>query len=135
MKTKITITIARVLLGAIFAFAGINGFLLLIGIEPLGATSVHVPFMQVLVSTPYVIIPLKAAELTAGILLLINRFVPMALLILVPIGCNIFLFHLFADQSLLLNGFIVLGLLSILLYHYRGHYSQLLVYRTDNVLR
>ncbi|NEM98058.1 hypothetical protein [Pontibacter burrus] len=129
MKYPVIVTAARLLLGAIFAFAGFNGFLLLLGVEPIGPTSLDVPFMQVLVSTLYVFIPLKAAELTAGILLLVNRFVPLALLMLVPISINILLFHVFDDQSLLLNGIVVLVLLAVLLYHYRASYQQLLVYR------
>ncbi|SIT92745.1 hypothetical protein [Pontibacter indicus] len=127
MKTTTMIAIARVLLGAIFTFAGLNGFLYLLGIEPIGATSLHVPFMQVLVSTPFVFVPLKTLELVAGIMLLTNRFVLLALLILLPIGTNILLFHLFADPSLLVNGIVVMVLLGLLLFHYRKHYAGLLV--------
>ncbi|MBB6612201.1 hypothetical protein H7F15_14215 [Pontibacter sp. Tf4] len=127
MRYPVIVTVARLLLGAIFAFAGFNGFLLLFGVEPVGPTSLHVPFMQVLVATPYVIIPLKATELLAGVMLLSNRFVPLALLMLVPIGLNIFLFHVFADPGLLLNGIVVVILLALLLYHYRAYYLQLLV--------
>lgn len=123
------IAVARLLLGAIFTFAGLNGFLFLVGIEPLGATSLHVPLMQVLVSTPFVFIPLKMLELVAGVLLLANRFVLLALLALLPIGMNILLFHLFADQSLLINGIVVMLLLGLLLFHYRKHYACLLVNR------
>lgn len=120
------ITIARILLGAIFTFAGLNGFLFLLGIDPIGATSLHVPFMQVLVSTPFVFIPLKTLELVAGVMLLVNRYVLLALLILLPIGANILLFHLFADPSLLINGIVVVLLLGLLLFHYRKHYAGLL---------
>ena len=122
-----TIIVCRILLGAIFAFAGINGLLLLVGVEPVGPTSLHVPWMQVLVNTHFVFIPLKSLELIAGILLLLNRFVPLALLALLPIGVNIFLLHLFADQALLINGIVVLLLLAVLLSHYRGYYSGLFV--------
>lgn len=121
------ITIARVLLGAIFTFAGLNGFLFLFDIDPIGATSLHVPFMQVLVSTPFVFIPLKALELVAGVMLLANRYVLLALLVLLPLGVNILLFHLFADPSLLINGIVVMLLLGLLLFHYRKHYAGLLV--------
>ncbi|MDX5421255.1 MAG: hypothetical protein LPK14_03305 [Hymenobacteraceae bacterium] len=126
-KATILVTVARVLLGAIFTFAGLNGLILLLGIAPVGTTSLHVPLMQVLVSTPFVFIPLKMLELLAGMLLLANRFVPMALLALVPVGVNIFLFHLFADQALLINGIVVLLLLGVLLYHYRSCYAGLLI--------
>ncbi|MDO6389874.1 hypothetical protein Q4E40_07025 [Pontibacter sp. BT731] len=126
MKTTAMITIARILLGAIFTFAGLNGFLFLLGIDPIGATSLHLPFMQVLVSTPFVFIPLKTLELVAGVMLLVNRYVLLALLILLPIGVNVLLFHLFADPSLLINGIVVVLLLGLLLFHYRKHYAGLL---------
>lgn len=60
-------------------------------------------------------------------MLLTNRFVLLALLILLPIGTNILLFHLFADPSLLVNGIVVMVLLGLLLFHYRKHYAGLLV--------
>jgi hypothetical protein len=38
-----------------------------------------------------------ATQVIAGVLLLVNRFVPLALAIIAPVVVNIFAFHLFLD--------------------------------------
>jgi putative oxidoreductase len=122
---------ARILLGAIFTFAGLNGYALIFGWEPAGPTSLHVPLMQWLIQTPVVFIPLKTLEVSAGVLLLANRWVPQVLLALFPLGVSIFGFHLLFDPGLILNGIIVLLLIGILLRPHKRYYSGILK-RTAN---
>lgn len=126
MKSTLIITIARLLAGVIFTFAGLNGFGFILGFEPIGPNSLHVPLMQVLLSTPYFAVLLKSVELIAGLPLLLNRWAPLASLLLLPIGVNIFLFHLFADPGLIIVGAIVMVLLVSLLVNYRKHYEGIL---------
>lgn len=116
--TKIT----RILLGAIFSFSGANGLAFTLGFEPIGPTSLDDPFMQIMVNTPYIFIPLKLTELICGLLLLVNKLVPFTLIILAPICINIFMFHLFADQDLIINGIIVMSLIAFLMFQYRKNY-------------
>ncbi|MFT2008977.1 hypothetical protein ACMA1I_09910 [Pontibacter sp. 13R65] len=125
MKKQIVSTVARLLLGTIFTFAGLNGLVLVIGFEPVGPTSLHVPLMQQLVNTAIIFIPLKLAETTAGLLLLSNRLVPLALLLLTPIALGILTFHLVADRAQLLNGIVVVGLLAVLLVQNRKNIKNL----------
>lgn len=115
--------IARILLGAIFSFSGANGLALTLGFEPIGPTSLDDPFMQVMVNTHYIFIPLKLTELTCGLLLLLNKLVPFSLLLLAPACINILLFHLFADQELIINGIIVMSLLLFLMIQHRKNYT------------
>ena len=53
---------------------------------------------------------LKLIEITGGILLLVRRFVPLALVLLAPIIVQIFLFHAFLEPSGLVMGLILVAL-------------------------
>jgi hypothetical protein len=87
---KITILIARVLLGLMFLIFGLNGFLNFIPASmPTGLAGQYVTVLFV----SHYMGPVFFLELVGGVLLLANRFVPMALTILGPIIVNILLFH------------------------------------------
>ncbi|MBC7753065.1 MAG: DoxX family membrane protein [Moraxellaceae bacterium] len=83
--------IARILLGLIFFVFGLNGFLNFLPTPPMpdGAGA----FAGALAATGYMFPLIKLIEVTVGILLLANRFVALALLLLAPITVNILLFH------------------------------------------
>src|SRR5687767_5973021 len=86
-------TVARVLFGLIFVVFGANAFLQFMPppppMPPAAAT-----FVGGLFSAGYFLILLKVTEIVAGLLLLSNRFVPLALVLLAPIVVNIAGFHL-----------------------------------------
>ena len=93
---KIASTVARYLLGLIFLVFGLNGFLHFLPMAPppgaagqfLGAM-----FVSHFLSVVFLL------ELIPAILLLINRYVPLALVLLGPVVVNIFLFHAFMAPS------------------------------------
>jgi hypothetical protein len=86
-------TVARLALGAIFTVFGLNGFLhFLPQPAPSGLAAV---FLGGLGASGYMFPLIKGTEVLAGLLLLSNRFVPLALTILAPIVLNIVAFHLF----------------------------------------
>ena len=88
-----TKTAARLLLGAIFAVFGLNGFLNFLPAPALeGAAAV---FLGGLGASGYMFPLIKGTELLAGLALLSNRFVPLALTVLAPIVLNIVAFHAF----------------------------------------
>jgi putative oxidoreductase len=92
MNMKITSTIARYLLGLIFLTFGLNGFLNFIPMPP--PTGVAGQFFGALfVSRFYVVIFL--AQIVSAVLLLVNRYVPLALTILAAVLVNILCFHIF----------------------------------------
>jgi putative oxidoreductase len=92
MSMKITSTIARYLLGLIFLTFGLNGFLHFIPMPP--PTGVAAQFFGVLfVSRFYVVVFL--AQIVPAVLLLVNRYVPLALTILAAVLVNILCFHIF----------------------------------------
>lgn len=87
---KIVNLIARILLGLIFTVFGLNGFLHFIPMQnPTGTAG---QFMGALFLSHYLVV-VFLLELVPGVLLLFNRFVPLALTLLGPVIVNIFLFH------------------------------------------
>jgi len=88
---KIVALIARLLLGLMFAVFGSNAFLhFLPMVMPPGNAGA---FLTLLFTTKY-LYAISGLQLLGGVLLLINRFVPLALTILAGIIINILLFHI-----------------------------------------
>jgi putative oxidoreductase len=87
---KILNNISRFLLGLIFLVFGLNGFLHFIPMPP--PSGVAAQFLGSMFVTKYLLF-VFAIQLIGGVLLLINRYVPLALTILGPIIVNILLFH------------------------------------------
>jgi len=87
---KILNNISRFLLGLIFLVFGLNGFLHFIPMPP--PSGVAGQFLGSMFVTKYLLF-VFAIQLIGGVLLLINRYVPIALTILGPIIVNILLFH------------------------------------------
>lgn len=89
---KVASTIARYLLGVVFLAFGLNGFLHFIPMPP--PTGIAAQFFGALfVSRLYIVIFLL--QILPAILLLVNRYVPLALTILGPVVFNIVCFHVF----------------------------------------
>jgi putative oxidoreductase len=98
--------IARYLAGAIFLVMGLNGFLNFIPLPPLGGVAGQ--FMGALYVSHYLWV-IFAFQVIGGILLLINRYVPLAAAVLAPVIVNIFTFHvLMAPSGLPLALFVAL---------------------------
>ena len=87
---KITSVIARVLLGLIFLVFGLNGLFPFLSMP--APTGVAGQFIGALFVSHYLVV-IFALQLIGAVLLLINRYVPLALTILAPIIFNIFFFH------------------------------------------
>ena len=87
---KIASGVARYLAGVIFLVFGLNGFLHFIPLPP--PNGVAGQFMGALHVSHY--LPLIfGLQVIGGVLLLVNRFVPLALAILAPVIVNILCFH------------------------------------------
>jgi putative oxidoreductase len=90
VSMKILTSISRFLLGLIFLVFGLNGFLHFIPMPP--PSGVAGQFLGSMFVTKYLVF-VFATQLVGAVLLLINRYVPLALTILGPIIVNILLFH------------------------------------------
>lgn len=83
---KIAATIARYLMALIFLVFGANKFFNFIPAPP--TTGVIAQFSEVMISTKYMWL-VGLFEVGGGVLLLANRFVPLALALLAPVIVNI----------------------------------------------
>lgn len=96
---KIAFLIARILLGLMFTVFGLNGFLHFLKVPP-PTGQLAGQYMGALFLSHYLSI-VFLVELVAGVLLLVNRYVPLALVLLGPVIVNILLFHsLMAPEGL-----------------------------------
>ena len=82
-------------------------------------------FMSSLRATGYVLPIVGAIEIFIGLLLLANKAVPFALLLLVPIMLNIMLFHLFLDLSQIWVALLITVATIILIYKHWRVYKPL----------
>jgi uncharacterized membrane protein YphA (DoxX/SURF4 family) len=87
---KIATLIARLLLGLMFTVFGLNGFLTFIHQPP--PSGLAAQFLGALYLSHY-LSAIFLTQLVGGVLLLLNRFVPLALALLAPVLVNIVLFH------------------------------------------
>jgi putative oxidoreductase len=82
--------IARYLAGVIFLVMGLNGFMNFIPLPPPGGIAGQ--FMGALYVSHYLWV-IFAFQLIAGVLLLVNRYLPLAAAVLAPVIVNILVFH------------------------------------------
>ena len=123
MSMKITSTIAQYLLGLIFLTFGLNGFLHFIPMPP--PTGVAGQFFGALfVSRFYVVI--FALQIVPAVLLLANRYVPLALTILGPVIVNILCFHIFMAPAGLPLAVVVTVLWSLATWRVRSAFTGIL---------
>ncbi len=88
--------IARYLAGVVFLVFGLNGFLNFIPMPP--PAGVAGQFMGALYASHYLWV-IFAFQIVAGVLLLANRYVPLALAMLAPVIVNILSFHVLMAPS------------------------------------
>src|SRR5438045_9686920 len=94
---KIVVLIARLLLGLTFVVFGLNGFLNFLSMGPM-PTGLAGQFIGALFLSHYYWV-VAALQIAGGVLLLANRFVPLALVLLGPVIVNIICYHLFLTPS------------------------------------
>ncbi len=118
--------IARILLGLIFFVFGLNGFLHFIPQPKKPMPEGAVAFAGALMKSGYMFPMVAGTQFLVGVLLLLNRFVPLALALLAPVVVNIVAFHLFLAPSGMGLALVVLALELYLAWAYRGSYRSML---------
>jgi uncharacterized membrane protein YphA (DoxX/SURF4 family) len=121
---KIATIIVRILLGLAFAFFGSNFFFHFIPTPPPPPGLVG-DYIKVFVESGYADV-IGALQLLCGLLLLIGRFVPLALTILGGIIFNILVFHILMDQRGIGPGIVVTLLWAFLVWRYRESFTGIL---------
>lgn len=121
---------ARILLGLVFFVLGLGGLLNWFPPPPPETLPPKlVAFDAGLRSSGYLFELIKGTEAAMGLLLLLNRFVPLALVILAPIVLNIVLVHVLLAPAGLPIAIVVLALELYLAWVHRRAYSALLTAR------
>ena len=125
---KIATLVARILLGLLFLVFGLNGFLHFIPMAPPAGLAGQ--YMGALFLSHY-LVAVFLLQTIGGALLLANRFVPLALVLLGPVLVNILLFHaLMAPEGLPMALFATV-LWALLFYAVRRTFAGVLVQRVE----
>lgn len=78
----------------------------------------------------YILQTVGLTQLCLGLALLLNRFIPLALLLFAPVVVNVLLFHLMLDIKSMLMAMPVIVVTTFLFVHHKSHFSSLL--KTNN---
>ncbi|GAC1650052.1 MAG: hypothetical protein NVS4B3_08260 [Gemmatimonadaceae bacterium] len=115
-------TAARIMMGLLFAVTGLNGFINFLPQPTTPMPEGAVAFQTGLMRSGYMFPLIMGTQLTAGVLLLANRFVPLALALIAPVVVNIFAFHVFLVRAGLPLAIVVVVLEVYLAWTYRRVY-------------
>ncbi len=121
---KYAFVIARVLLGLVFTVFGLNAFLHFFPNPPVRGLAGQ--FMGALLGSHYYVIAF-GTELIGGALLLINRYVPLALMLLGPVIVNILSFDMFLDSANMAPAIVVTVLWFVVFSQVRSSFAGLFV--------
>ena len=134
---KHRVLVARILLGLpLVAFGGMG--LLIVMPDPHAAwenqegfSPEATEFILAMWDSGFLMPSVAAIHLVAGLLILCNRLVPLALVIHLPVSIQMVLFHLFLDVKTGVLAYAILALNVLLMVWYRQSYRDLLIPRVD----
>jgi uncharacterized membrane protein YphA (DoxX/SURF4 family) len=120
-------TVGRILLGFPLVVFGLNAFANFMPPPPPGTFAPSAEaFGQALRNTGYMMPLIGITQLLAGLLLLTNRWVPLALVLLAPLFVNIIAFHVCLEHTGLPMAAVFCALELALAWHSRRAYRDLL---------
>jgi len=117
--------IARYLLAVLLLFFGANGMFNFMTPPPFPESTLA--FWGGLASTGYFLPFMGGTLFVVGVMLAINKWVPLGLVILAPLSVNILLYHLFMDIATIFMAVPVIGLNIYLGYVYFDAYRKMFV--------
>lgn len=121
---KIATLIARILLGLVFVVFGSNFFLHFIP-QPPPPPGLAGDYVKVFAASGYMYV-VGVLQLLSGLLLLIGRFVPLALTVLAAMIFNILVFHILMAPEGLPIAIVVAVLDLFLIWSYRDRFAGIL---------
>lgn len=124
---KILSLVARILVGLLFVVFGLNGFLNFLNMGPM-PTGLAGQFIAALVGSHYFWV-VAGLQIAGGALLLVNRYVPLGLVLLGPVIVNIILYHLFMNPSGIVLPIVVVILWFIVFYAHRQNFTGIFAQR------
>ena len=123
---RIAAAIARYLLGLPMLVFGLNGFFNFIPQPETPLPERAVAFAGALMNSGYMMPLIGLTQLVVGVLLVVNRCVPLALVLFAPFIVNAVAFHVFLEPSGLPAAGVFLALELYLAWHYRAAFRPLL---------
>ena len=121
--------IAQFLMGLPLVVFGLNGFLNFIPPPATPLPEAATAFAGALAKSGYMLQLIGATQLIVGLLLILNRFVPLALALFAPFNINSIAFHLRLEHSGLPIAAVFLILEIYLAWTYRDAYRPMLLMR------
>ena len=118
---KIATIVAQVLVGLVFVVFGSNGILNFLHAPPLPPGQ-GADFARIMQDSHYTIF-VGAVQVIGGLLLLVNRFVPLGLTLLGPVIVNILLFHGLLMHQGWQPGVVVAILWIFLFFRYKANFA------------
>jgi putative oxidoreductase len=126
---KIVATVVRYLMGLMFLIFGLNGFLHFIP-QPPPTDPLALQYMTVMITSHYLVL-VFLLQFVGGVLLLLNRFVPLALVLLAPIIVNILEFHILMNPGTIAPGLLALICWLILFFQVRPAFAGIFQAKTS----
>ncbi len=122
MNSKL-ILVLRILLALILIVFGANKFF---GFMPnMEMPKLAGDFMMAIMATGYLFKLIGATEIIVGLLLLFNKWVPLALVVFAPVALNMIFFHLFLAPAGIGPAAVVTIITIILMYNNWSKYKPL----------
>ncbi len=121
--------IARVLLGLPLVIFGLNAFLNFIPQPTTPLPEGAMAFAGALMKTGYMMPLIGITQLVVGVMLVTNRFVPLALALFAPFVVNSLAFHIFLERSGLPMAIVFAAFEFYLAWVYRRAYAPMLAAR------
>ncbi|MEN8731998.1 MAG: DoxX family protein [Bacteroidia bacterium] len=123
MNQKVTLVV-RILVGLIMVVFGANKFLNFMP-QPTEIPEQMGALMGILMTSPFMTI-IGVLEVLGGLGLILNKFVPLSLTVLIAVLLNAALFHLFFDPANVVGALVFLLLCLVLVYGYKDRFKSLL---------
>jgi hypothetical protein len=126
---KIAVIIAQAVMGLMFVTFGANGLHPFLPMKQM-PTGLAGQFFTVFFQSHWVFF-VGLVQFVGGVLLLVNRFVPLALALLGPVIVNILLYHLLLTTAMMQPAILVAVLWLFLFYVYRKNFAGLFVAKAN----
>jgi hypothetical protein len=131
--TRFFPAIARVLLGLPLVVFGLNMFFHFIPEPKMQMPEKVVMFSTALMNSGYMMQLIGVTFLVVGVLLLTNRFVPLALVLFAPFLVNSLAFHIFLEHTGLPMAIVFAAFELYLAWKYRAAYRPILTSRATPI--
>ena len=125
---KIIYPVARTVLGLVFVVIGLNGFLWFMKAPPLTGVAAQ---WQAAVVTSHFFWFTSAAQILAGVLLLVNRYVIFAMFVLAAILVNILAYHITIMPQTIGLALLTTAIWFVVAWPLRSQFAPLFVAKAD----